>query len=147
MHQSRPDVIAIQETWLDGSIPDNDLSINNHSIIRRDRNINGGGVAFYVNHRLDWSIPDLKLSPEVECLCIDVHHGSKTTRICNFYRPESPSSWFRYFENDLEEICETSKDAILMGDFNIDFLRPAECRAFNTTLNAFDLVRRQYGCD
>ena len=28
-----------------------------------------------------------------------------------------------------------------MGDFNIDFLRPAECRAFNTILNAFDLVQ------
>ena len=28
-----------------------------------------------------------------------------------------------------------------MGDFNIDFLRPAECRAFNIILNAFDLVQ------
>ena len=60
LHQSRPDVIAIQETWLNGSITDNDLSINDYSIIRRERNINGGGVAFYVNHRLGWSIPDLR---------------------------------------------------------------------------------------
>ena len=59
------------------------------SIVRRDRQSRGVGVAFHIADHFAWSIPDTELNPSVECLCVDVHMGTKTTRICNFYRPPS----------------------------------------------------------
>lgn len=39
------DLLAINETRLDSSIPDNLVHIDGYSILRRDRNRNGGGVS------------------------------------------------------------------------------------------------------
>ena len=52
------DVLAINETRLDGTIRDNEVHIHGHEIVRRDRKLNGrlGGGVY-------WTIPQLdKLS-------------------------------------------------------------------------------------
>ena len=36
------------ETWLDNSILDHELFVEKYSLIRRDRNRHGGGIAIYV---------------------------------------------------------------------------------------------------
>ena len=140
IHQ--PDIVTIQETWLNHSIPDSDLSIPNFSIIRRDRPSRGGGVAIYISDHLAWSSPDIKITSSVEYLCIDVHLGTKTFRICNFYRPpDSPISWLDSFYETLESVSDTRNDLIIMGDFNFDFLVPAESKNYINILNSFCLYQ------
>ena len=46
---SRPfDILVINETRLDDSINDSEVSLAGYQVIRNDRNRNGGGVAMYV---------------------------------------------------------------------------------------------------
>lgn len=49
-------IIALTETWLDGSISDNEVTLGGFNIIRSDRTaqsgkMRGGGVCFYINDR------------------------------------------------------------------------------------------------
>ena len=88
------DVLAINETWLNPTISDNDVCIPEYDIIRRDRafkSANGktyGGVCFYVRssvnfiQRKDMSIDDL------ENLCIQIQKpNSKPFLVATWYRP------------------------------------------------------------
>ena len=46
------DILAINETKLDDTISENEITVDGYNIIRRDRTINGrfgGGVCFYIN--------------------------------------------------------------------------------------------------
>ena len=41
-------VIGITESWLDASVTDSEIDIADYTIIRRDRNREGGGVCIYI---------------------------------------------------------------------------------------------------
>ena len=43
-----PSIVCIVESWLDDSITDNELCIDNYAIVRADRNRHGGGALIYV---------------------------------------------------------------------------------------------------
>ena len=45
---TKPDIVCIVETWLDNTIADNELSLPNFQLFRRDCNRHGGGIALYV---------------------------------------------------------------------------------------------------
>ena len=134
-----PNVVAVQETWLCPMIPEQNVEVENFSMIRKDRGAAYGGVAFYIHSNLGWSIPDLNLDPDLELLCIDVHSGSKTTRICNVYRPDSNVEWYAKFRSDLELICRTNRDLFIVGDFNRDFLTVAESRPLRNLFHCMNL--------
>lgn len=44
-------VICITETWLDPSISNSEIKLNNYSVVRKDRNRNGGGN--YINFTIE----------------------------------------------------------------------------------------------
>ena len=46
---TKPDIICIVETWLDDSISDNDISLSDYQVFRRDRNRHDGGIAVYAH--------------------------------------------------------------------------------------------------
>ena len=46
------DIICLNETFCDGSITDNDITLPTYSIVRKDRNRHGGGVAMYIRNSL-----------------------------------------------------------------------------------------------
>ena len=53
--QSAPfDILALNETRLDNTIPNSEMGIEGYDLLRRDRNRNGGGVAFYVKNSLNY---------------------------------------------------------------------------------------------
>lgn len=62
VQDSKFDVIAMTETWLDESITDGIIEIPNYAVFRRDRTRHGGGVLLYVNYSL----------PVVKCEDIDI---------------------------------------------------------------------------
>ena len=47
-----PAILGITESKLDSSVTNAELNINGYSIIRNDRNRNGGGVACYISTML-----------------------------------------------------------------------------------------------
>ena len=51
------DIIAMTETHLSPDIPDNDISINNYQLYRKDRNRDGGGVCIYINDSIHKQLP------------------------------------------------------------------------------------------
>ena len=46
--QTNAACIGITESWLDNSVFDSELSIPNYTIVRRDRNRQGGGVCIFI---------------------------------------------------------------------------------------------------
>ncbi len=50
------DILAINETKLDSSISDSEIYINGYTIIRKDRNRNGGGIAIYIKNNTVYPI-------------------------------------------------------------------------------------------
>lgn len=49
---SRPDIIALTETWLDSDISVSEISIASYQLFRRDRTWHGGGIALYVSESI-----------------------------------------------------------------------------------------------
>lgn len=45
----KPDLIVITESWLDSSLLDSVVYLDNYSIIRNDRNANGGGILCHIS--------------------------------------------------------------------------------------------------
>ena len=46
------DVFVINESKIDSTIPDSEINIPGHNIIRKDRNTHGGGVVIYIREHI-----------------------------------------------------------------------------------------------
>ena len=55
----KPAVLGITESKLDGSVTSAEVNINGYSIIRNDKNRNGGGVACYMRNDLCVNIKNI----------------------------------------------------------------------------------------
>ena len=53
--KSKAAVISITETWLDSSITDGEIHIDEYLVLHRDRNRNSGGICVYI--RNDFAFP------------------------------------------------------------------------------------------
>ena len=52
LNQSGASVLGLSESWLDESVTDGEVNIDGYTVIRRDRNRNGGGVIVYIKDGL-----------------------------------------------------------------------------------------------
>ena len=120
----KPDIICIVETWLDESISDNEVGIQNYDIVRLDRNRHGGGILIYVNssfsHSHVFSGPN-----DLELIVLSVNNSQCKVAISLFYRP--PSSPYSVLDNLLISLCchvdvTLFSNFILLGDFNVNVL-------------------------
>lgn len=59
------DALLLQETKLDGSIPDSELKCEGYSLFRRDRTRNGGGVAIFVREHLKAQLLTIDVAAEI----------------------------------------------------------------------------------
>ena len=110
--------IGINETKLGPLIDDKEIALENYSVVRKDRNRHGGGVALYVTDRLTYKIPALNnVHDGTEYVLVEAYKGTLPSRVCCVYRPpDSSLSWLDKFKKLLDEICDgTSKDFYLMG--------------------------------
>ena len=51
---TKPQVVSLNETWLDENISDDELHLSGYNIIRRDRDSFGGDVAVYIDEHLQF---------------------------------------------------------------------------------------------
>ena len=119
-----PDIICITETWLDESVTNNELCIQNFDVIRLDRNRHGGGILIYLNNCYSHSIV-FSGSDDLELIVLAVNNCTFKITLGLFYRPPSSSS--SIFDMLLTVLCahinvSLLSNFILVGDFNVNVL-------------------------
>ena len=119
---SKAAVIGVSETWLDDSVNDSEVSIDNYNIYRKDRSRNGGGVCVYVRSDFAFNTRSDLQNEGIEAVWIDlILPKTKPILICIAYRPPKQSNFFAKFEQTLlnyENLPES--EFYLLGDININ---------------------------
>jgi exonuclease III len=120
------DIFCLSETHMQDE-PEELYSIDGYSFISKPRcNGLGGGVAIYISERINWT-RRYDLESELECVWIEVFPiKSKSFLICAIYRPPDSSSYTHanfenLFANMLNSATADSKEAIIMGDLNVNY--------------------------
>ena len=126
LHNDKPDVVIVTETWLDGTVTDSVLCGNSgYSIFRNDRESIGGGVLILTKNgavtALPVPLPDAFSALEI--VATDICSDCQTFRIINCYRkPTYDDDAYQYLVKLIECLCVLSHDnvtPIIVGDFNL----------------------------
>ncbi len=134
LSQSTPNynIFGITESRLDSRISDQDINIPNYCISRKDSLVIGQtGIAVYIHN----SIADITHrrqdleSDLVECIWLELKPSTSAPNIfvCILYR--NPSASYEWLDNFVQMInsihtVKPHADILVLGDFNIDLLKP-----------------------
>ena len=118
------DVLAINETKLDETISDEQISLAEYSCLRKDRNKHGGGVCLFIRKSITHSRQFKTESENLEMLSIEVKNKNcKPFLITTWYRPPKASDdCFESFENYLKIADSKYKEIYILGDLNCNSL-------------------------
>ena len=121
--KSKAAVISLSETWLDNSVTDCEISIDDYCLIRRDRNKNGGGVCMYIRSDISFSQRNDLDSDDLEILWCDILlPKSRPITVGACHRTPKQTDFIEKLEEILFMIRSDSEIYIL-GDFNIFFFQ------------------------
>ena len=96
-------VIGLSETKLDKTILDSEISIPNCSLIRRDRNRKGGGVACYIRSNIFFNSQNY-LSDKVENISFDLLLlKTKSISIAIVYKSPTEIRFLDYLSRGLND--------------------------------------------
>ena len=138
--KSKAAVISVTETWLDDSVCDGEIAIDNYSVVRRDRNRNGGGVCVYVRQDFAFAVRRDLLSSN-EFLFIDLLlPKTKPIIIGTIYRPPKQCNFLEQFEEALTYL-RSDCEIVILGDFNICCLQLSSSilKGYQNVLKLFNL--------
>ena len=144
MHDSKIDILSINETKLDSTVHDSDVYIPGFEIVRKDRRVNGrkgGGVCIYLRTNLNYPIRDDLINDDLECLIVEISKPrSSVFLVGTWYRPpNSPPERFNEFENVIDKIDAESKELYILGDVNCNLLPEASAHISSHLTNIFDI--------
>ena len=144
------DVMGVAESRLGDAVDDHLVSINGYSIIRQDRNTQGGGVILYIHNTLraqilahsDTKVPGKPLQTEF-LMCKVWGDDNPAILICLIFRPSKTISFNANpdFLNHLRDFCSSYSHKVVMGDLNADLLSINGDK--NTILNLADELSLQ----
>ena len=124
------DILAINETRLDSSILNGEVSIPGYTLERKDRNRSGGGVALYIRDSINYKrlndLPDANL----ELISIQVSKPRvKPFIVCTWYRPPgSTVDLMDRFEAVLQKLDSYQMEIDVIGDINCNVgVTPPDC--------------------
>ena len=119
----KPAVLGITESKLNSSVINSEVNINGYSIIRNDRNRNGGGVACYVRNDLCFNIKNV-FSNSLEHVFFEILLPKvKPIAIGIFYGPPNVNNFLEILLNDFKKVDIRKKEIYILGDFNINLLQ------------------------
>lgn len=137
------DLIALSETWLTSEFPSFLVSLPHYTIVRADRLTRGGGVCFYVRNNLKYKLiaMDYITNNQLEQLWITIKANKRRIAVGVIYKaPLTSISCFQELESVLSNICLEHESIILMGDTNVDFLKPyPQTNVLKSILESFNL--------
>ena len=134
LSQSKPNynISGITESRLDSRISDQDINIPNYCISRKDSIVIGqNGIAVYIHssvaditHRRQDLESDL-----VECIWLELKPSTNAPNIFIYSLYRNPSASYEWFDNFVQmidniHIVKPHADILVLGDFNIDLLKP-----------------------
>ena len=128
----KPHVLSLNETWLNDSIADSEISLAGCNLMRRDRNRNGGGIVVYVAENIGFNqlendaiVPSIDKNTEAIWFEL-IQPNSKKLLIGAFYRPPhlDPSTFINDLESRLANFTMDGIETIFLGDFNFDYAAP-----------------------
>ena len=139
------DIICLNETFCDDSIADNEISLPNYSIERKDRNRHGGGISIYIRNNLTFVRRIDLETDDVECTCIWVEIKCKHRQpvlMSSIYRPPSSSVEFIGKLSDIiDRASSECKEIIVTGDFNFDVSEANNSGTSEPLISCFNLFQ------
>lgn len=141
--QHEYDIVGITETWLNSSVLNDSIHIDNYTIARRDRDTRGGGVAFYIHNSLNFTL--LHSSLNIEQIWIQLSFHSIKYAFGCIYNPNRLhlDNFFEDFEVAICMAQSISDETYCLGDMNINMMEPSrsETIRFRTILDALNLYQ------
>ena len=119
-------ILALNETKLDNSIPNELTDISGYQQLRRVRSCHGGGVSIYVRNSINFKPRDDISAEGLEIICIEIEPPkSKPFLVIVWYRPPGcPVGSFDKLEKVLAYLDREGKEMIiLLGETNCDFTK------------------------
>ena len=116
-------LLAVSETHLDETFNDEVLGIQGYNIFRRDRNVNGGGVAVYVQNHIPVNMrPDLMAADiEVIWLQMNLPHIKPVLIGCVYRPPSANVDYLNQMCLMLDQVFDLGHETYILGDTNIDW--------------------------
>ena len=114
------DILAINETRLEGSIQNGEVSIPRYTLERKYRIRNGGGVALYIRDSINYKrftdLPD----DNMELISIQLSKPkAQPFIVCTWYRPpRSTTEMMNRFEDVLQTLESYHIEVDIIGDLN-----------------------------
>ena len=100
----RPAILGITESMLHSSVTNAEVNINGYSIIRNNKNRNGGGVACFIRNDPSFNIKNI-FSNSIEHVFLEILMPKvKPIAIGIFYRFPNANDFFGIFSNDFQHI-------------------------------------------
>ena len=123
MSGSKIDILSLNETRLSHDIPDSEVELPGFSLVRCDRNRDGGGVLLAVNNRINFTKSLHDSDNKIEAVSVKIFLGTKTLVVSSIYRP--PSADVSHHNNIIEymeKVALSVSNMVFMGDFNLNVL-------------------------
>ena len=117
------DIMTLSETHLQPDIEDNDVHIPGYTILRKDRNRYGGGVAVFIRNGIEFlGRNDLIEDENIEMLIIEIRlQKQKPFLVLCWYRPPNSSiTLFDDFEKIIQNVDNSNMPYCVLGDLNCD---------------------------
>ena len=122
LESTKPDVVFGTETWIDGSVSDNQIFPSNFKLYRKDRNLEGGGVLVAVRNEIPSSaVPELDSNCEIVWCKIE-QEGQEDLFLGTFYNPATANTMgYEEMDRSLSNLASMprKKKVLLAGDFNL----------------------------
>ena len=114
--------LCYSESRIDSLVNDSEISIPGYKVVRRDRNINGGGVVIYVQENLSILVRNDLVPNKLEMICIEINQPfNRSFLVSTWYRPPNSSTdLFDAYDIFLLNCDAENKELILLGDINCD---------------------------
>ena len=145
---SKATVIGVSESWLDETVNDSEIAIENYCIYRKDRDRNGGGVCIYVRSDFAFNTRHDLQAPDLEAVWIELMlPKTKPILICIGYRPPKQHNFFDLMESRLLEYDNLAdREFYFLGDVNVNLQKHNKKQTgLNSVLNnwssIFDLTQ------
>ena len=139
-------VMCFTETWLDATITDPEIEIENYLVVRRDRNRNGGGVCMYIRSDVAFD-PRLDLArDDLEAIWVNILlPKSRPILMGTCYRPPDKSNFYDALEDMFSNAnILIGMEIIVHGDFNTNVSKSANnnlVKSLNNFCSMFDMYQ------
>ena len=130
----RPAILGITESKLDSSVTNTEVNINGYSIIRNDRNRNGGGVACYIETIC------VLMSRTFFQMLLNMFFSKFSYQKLNLLQSEYFTDlqmqmiFFIYFQTISSKLTEKPMKFIFLGDFKKETLSSKKISHINSKI-------------